>query len=74
MRTISTRSHSTWGSWFERTYDMNCPTCNHVVDARDIWPCFMKKCNHHVCVYCYMQHNEKVHPEIYRLKSTKKKA
>ncbi len=31
----------------------------------------MKKCDHHVCVYCYMQHNERKHPEIYRVKSKK---
>lgn len=32
----------------------------------------MKKCAKPVCVNCYIQHNEKVHPEIYRAKPAKK--
>lgn len=71
MRTIDSGSDSSWRSWFERTHDVNCPTCHQVVDGRDIWPCFMKKCSNHVCVHCYIQHNEKAHPEIYRIKSVK---
>jgi len=72
MRTVSTRSHSAWGSWFERTYTVSCPNCSSFVDARDVWPCFMKKCAKPVCINCYIQHNEKAHPEIYRAKPAKK--
>lgn len=52
---------------------MSCPNCMNQVEARDIWPCFMKKCAKPVCVYCYIRHNEKAHPEIYDVKPTKNK-
>ncbi len=32
----------------------------------------MKNCAKPVCVNCYIQHNEKAHPEIYRAKPAKK--
>lgn len=54
--------------------NINCPNCGHVVEqhrqpakndpgAGEAWVCF--KCPLIVCVNCYIQHNEKAHPEVY---------
>lgn len=56
---------------------IKCPTCSNVIiqnshpirgpcgDGSEAWLCF--KCPAVICVYCYMQHTEKAHPEVYGL-------
>lgn len=57
---------------------INCPNCSSAVQqhrppvkndpgAGEAWVCF--KCPEIICVCCYIQHNEKAHPEVYSLKS-----
>lgn len=57
---------------------IKCPNCSSLVEqhrppakndpgAGEAWVCF--KCTGVVCVCCYIQHNEKAHPEVYGLKS-----
>lgn len=53
---------------------IKCPSCDHLVEVttppsrddphNDAWVCF--KCPAVVCAWCYVQHNEKQHPEVYQ--------
>jgi len=56
---------------------INCPNCNAAVEQHrppvrndpgggEAWVCF--KCPVVICICCYIDHNQKAHPELYALK------